>query len=86
MKFQYYAKHNGSKTSTILKKYFRSFSIMLNIMVPKQLSSIIRVSSCFSTMLNIMVPKPRLKFWDFGVSAYSWGVWITPLLIKKILI
>ena len=100
MKFQYYAKHNGSKTSTILKKYFRSFSTMLNIMVPKhaiqryskarRFSTMLNImvpkppkdlqrsSPCFSTMLNIMVPKPRLKFWDFGFSAYSWGVWMTP--------
>ena len=62
MKFQYYAKHNGSKTSTILKKYFRSFSIMLNIMVPKPYLSALGRLSSFSTMLNIMVPKPRLKF------------------------
>ena len=69
MKFQYYAKHNGSKTSTILKKYFRSFSTMLNIMVPKLGVFAVPMLAGFSTMLNIMVPKqewfltlPNLRF------------------------
>ena len=70
MKFQYYAKHNGSKTSTILKKYFRSFSTMLNIMVPKQLNRQLCNLDCFSTMLNIMVPK-RPWFWQIIALGFS---------------